>query len=82
MNITANRLLGKVGMALSFVIPKDQFGKHRPTSIRSGKNDEAVLEKIIARQEKNGNEDSECIGRHIGFTGHKWTIYRPRNPDH
>ncbi|KIW62852.1 hypothetical protein PV04_09744 [Phialophora macrospora] len=47
---------GKAGMALSFVIPKDKFGKHRPTSIFSAKNDERVLEKIIARQEKGGNE--------------------------
>jgi ATP-dependent RNA helicase DDX56/DBP9 len=47
---------GKAGMALSFVIPNDKFGKHRPTSIISAKNDERVLEKIIARQEKKGNE--------------------------
>ncbi|KAJ9605247.1 ATP-dependent DNA/RNA helicase [Cladophialophora chaetospira] len=47
---------GKAGMALSFVIPKDKFGKHRPTSIASAKTDERVLEKIVARQEKKGNE--------------------------
>lgn len=47
---------GKAGMALSFVIPKDQFGKHRPTCLASAKNDERVLEKIIARQSKKGNE--------------------------
>ncbi|OCT46445.1 ATP-dependent RNA helicase dbp9 [Cladophialophora carrionii] len=47
---------GKAGMALSFVIPSDKFGKHKPTSIVSAKNDERVLEKIIARQEKKGNE--------------------------
>ena len=47
---------GKAGMALSFVIPKDKFGKHRPTSIISAKHDERVLEKITARQEKKGNE--------------------------
>ncbi|KIV92998.1 hypothetical protein PV10_04246 [Exophiala mesophila] len=47
---------GKTGMALSFVIPKDEFGKHRHTSIPGSKNDERVLEKIIARQAKKGNE--------------------------
>lgn len=47
---------GKAGMALSFVIPKDLFGKNRHTSIQSSKNDERVLDKIIARQAKKGNE--------------------------
>lgn len=47
---------GKAGMALSFVVPKDKYGKHRPTSIASAKNDERVLEKITTRQEKKGNE--------------------------
>lgn len=47
---------GKTGMALSFVIPKDEFGKHRHTSIPGSKSDERVLEKIIARQAKKGNE--------------------------
>ncbi|EXJ93222.1 ATP-dependent RNA helicase dbp9 [Capronia epimyces CBS 606.96] len=47
---------GKAGMALSFVIPKDRFGKHKATCIPSAKNDERVLEKIIARQAKKGNE--------------------------
>ncbi|EXJ91433.1 ATP-dependent RNA helicase dbp9 [Capronia coronata CBS 617.96] len=47
---------GKAGMALSFVVPKDRFGKHKATSIPASKNDERVLEKIIARQEKKGNE--------------------------
>lgn len=47
---------GKAGMALSFVVPKDLFGKHKPTSIPSARKDEQVLEKIIARQETKGNE--------------------------
>lgn len=47
---------GKAGMALSFVIPKDQFGKHRPTCLSSARNDERILEKIISRQSKKGNE--------------------------
>ncbi|KAJ5835434.1 hypothetical protein N7447_001460 [Penicillium robsamsonii] len=47
---------GKAGMALSFVIPTEQHGKHRPTSIPSTKNDEAMLAKIIKRQTKLGHE--------------------------
>ncbi|EEQ87489.1 ATP-dependent RNA helicase DBP9 [Blastomyces dermatitidis ER-3] len=47
---------GKTGMALSFVVPSDQFGKHKPTSFSSAKHDEAVLGKIIKRQGKLGRE--------------------------
>lgn len=47
---------GKAGMALSFVIPSDQFGKHKPTSFSSAKHDEAVLHKIIKRQAKLNRE--------------------------
>jgi ATP-dependent RNA helicase DDX56/DBP9 len=45
---------GKTGMALSFAIPRDLYGKHKPTSIASAKHDEVVLEKIIQRQTKKG----------------------------
>jgi ATP-dependent RNA helicase DDX56/DBP9 len=47
---------GKNGMALSFVVPEELYGKHKPTSIASAKHDEAVLEKIIKRQAKKGKE--------------------------
>ena len=47
---------GKTGMALSFIIPKELFGKHKPTSIASAKHNEIVLEKIIYRQAKKGKE--------------------------
>lgn len=47
---------GKAGMALSFVIPADQFGKHKPTSVPSAKHDESVLAKITKRQSKLGHE--------------------------
>ena len=47
---------GNSGTALSFVIPKDQYGKHKPTSFRPAKHDEKVLEKIIKHQEKKGKE--------------------------
>lgn len=47
---------GKAGMALSFVVPLEQYGKHKPTSISSAKKDEAVLAKITKRQGKMGHE--------------------------
>ncbi|KAK8205232.1 ATP-dependent RNA helicase-like protein dbp9 [Phyllosticta capitalensis] len=47
---------GKTGMAISFVIPKDQYRKHKPTSIESCKKDEEVLAKIQKSQEKRGSK--------------------------
>ncbi|KAF9892580.1 ATP-dependent DNA/RNA helicase [Aspergillus nanangensis] len=47
---------GKTGMALSFVVPADQFGKHKPTSFSSAKHDETVISKITKRQGKLGHE--------------------------
>lgn len=47
---------GKAGMALSFVVPADQYGKHKPTSIPSAKHDETRLAKIVKRQAKLGHE--------------------------
>lgn len=46
---------GKTGMALSFVVPIDEFHKHKPTSIPSHEHDEKVLAKITKVQEKNGH---------------------------
>ncbi|KAI1005612.1 ATP-dependent RNA helicase [Podosphaera aphanis] len=47
---------GQTGMALSFVIPADQYHKHPPTSIESTKDDEKVLAKITRHQGKKGKE--------------------------
>lgn len=47
---------GKTGMALSFVVPADLFGKHKPTSFSTAKHDESTLAKIIKRQAKLGRE--------------------------
>ncbi|BCS26634.1 ATP-dependent DNA/RNA helicase [Aspergillus puulaauensis] len=47
---------GKTGMALSFVVPAENFGKHKPTSIPTAKHDESVLKKIVKRQSKIGHE--------------------------
>lgn len=47
---------GKPGMALSFVVPTDQFGKHKPTSFPTAKHDESVLAKITKKQSKLGQE--------------------------
>ena len=45
---------GQTGMALSFVVPKDKFRKHMPTSIETAENDEKVLSRIIKQQAKKG----------------------------
>ncbi|KAI0887101.1 DEAD-domain-containing protein [Annulohypoxylon maeteangense] len=47
---------GQTGMALSFVVPKEKFRKHMPTSIDTAEHDEKVLSKIIRQQEKRGHE--------------------------
>ncbi|KAL4955219.1 ATP-dependent RNA helicase dbp9 [Aspergillus filifer] len=47
---------GKTGMALSFVIPADKYGKHKPTSFPTTKNDESVLKRIVKKQGKAGHE--------------------------
>lgn len=43
-------------MALSFVIPKELYRKHMPTSIQSAENDEKVLARITRQQAKKGKE--------------------------
>lgn len=47
---------GQVGMALSFVIPKEQYRKHKPTWVASTEYDEEVLRKIVRHQGKKGKE--------------------------
>jgi ATP-dependent RNA helicase DDX56/DBP9 len=43
-------------MALSFVVPKDQYRKHMPTTVDTAENDEKVLAKIVKQQQKKGRE--------------------------
>ena len=47
---------GKTGMALSLVIPAEQYHKHRPTMVTSAEHDEEVLQKITRDQQKKGKE--------------------------
>ena len=47
---------GKTGMALSFVVPSELYGKHKPTSYPTAKHDEVVLAKIVKKQAKLGRE--------------------------
>ncbi|CAK7218596.1 ATP-dependent DNA/RNA helicase [Sporothrix bragantina] len=47
---------GQNGMALSFVIPADQYRKHKATTVESTENDERVLSRIIKKQDKEGKE--------------------------
>ncbi|KAK3677104.1 ATP-dependent DNA/RNA helicase [Recurvomyces mirabilis] len=45
---------GQTGMSLSFYIPKEQYRKHKSTSIEQCEKDEDVLDSIQAEQEKKG----------------------------
>ncbi|KAF2267690.1 DEAD-domain-containing protein [Lojkania enalia] len=46
---------GKSGTAISFLIPKDNYRKHKPTSFPGSENDEQVLRKI-AKHQKEGQK--------------------------
>jgi ATP-dependent RNA helicase DDX56/DBP9 len=47
---------GQTGMALSFVIPRELYRKHKPTTVLSAKEDEKILAKIVRHQAKKGKE--------------------------
>ncbi|RSL40321.1 ATP-dependent RNA helicase DBP9 [Fusarium sp. AF-6] len=47
---------GQTGMALSFVVPKELYRKHVPTSTPTAEKDEKVMAKIIRQQAKRGKE--------------------------
>ena len=49
---------GKNGMALSFVVMKNEWGKHKPSSLPSARKDERVFAKIERTQTKLGYEMS------------------------
>lgn len=52
----------KSGMALSFVVPREQFLKHRPSSCPTAKKDEKILARIIKQQEKRRKKDLKQKG--------------------
>lgn len=43
---------GKSGTAISFVIPKDKYRKHKPTTFAGAENDEEVLKKVEKHQKE------------------------------
>ncbi|KAG7660818.1 DBP9 [[Candida] subhashii] len=47
---------GKSGMALSFVIPPKELGKHKIATLATCKKDEKILHRIVKQQSKNGFE--------------------------
>jgi ATP-dependent RNA helicase DDX56/DBP9 len=47
---------GRSGTALSFIVPAELHGKHKPTTIPSTKHDEKILDRIMTRQAKKGKE--------------------------
>ncbi|CUS22599.1 LAQU0S06e01684g1_1 [Lachancea quebecensis] len=47
---------GKSGVAISFVVPLKEFGKHKPSMCPTAKRDEKILSRIIKQQSKLGFE--------------------------
>ena len=47
---------GQTGMALSFVVPADQYRKHKSTTVQTTQHDEEVLGKITRYQQSKGRE--------------------------
>lgn len=47
---------GKSGIALSFVIPNKEVGKHKTASLSTAIKDEKVLRRIVKQQSRNGFE--------------------------
>lgn len=47
---------GKSGVAISFVVPLKEFGKHKPSMYPTAKRDEKILSRIIKQQSKLGFE--------------------------
>ncbi|KAH8890776.1 DEAD-domain-containing protein [Thozetella sp. PMI_491] len=52
---------GQSGMALSFVVPKDLYRKHIPTTVEAAENDEKVLAKVARQQGKLGQEIKDYV---------------------
>ncbi|KAI7302097.1 DEAD-domain-containing protein, partial [Hortaea werneckii] len=49
---------GQTGMALSFYVPKQEYRKHKPTSIEQCEHDEEVLEAIKKEQQQSSSDTS------------------------
>lgn len=47
---------GKSGMALSFVIPPEEFNKHKVATLPTSKRDDKILKRIVKQQSRNGFE--------------------------
>lgn len=53
---------GKTGMAVSFFVPKELYGKHRPTNIPQCANDEEVVRKITKKYGTKDPSDTMSSG--------------------
>ncbi|KAI0023223.1 ATP-dependent RNA helicase-like protein dbp9 [Xylariomycetidae sp. FL0641] len=47
---------GQTGMALTFIVPKELYRKHIPTTVETAENDEKILARITKRQAEKGKE--------------------------
>lgn len=48
----------RAGMALSFVVPREEFGKHKVATTPTSRRDEKILDRIMRAQTKMGNQVS------------------------
>lgn len=47
---------GKKGIALSFIIPASEVGKHKTATLATSKKDEKILKRVLKQQERGGFE--------------------------
>ena len=68
---------GHSGLALSFIVPRDKWGKDKHVSLPSAKNDEEVWERIQSRMKKeNGSEmkDWDWAGKKSEIEGFRYRM--------
>lgn len=72
---------GQSGMAFSFVVPRDRWRKHPPTSIPSAEFDEKVLARIEKRQRQQQEKQAEQNGDEEGEEKKPQQVLRPYDFD-
>ena len=68
---------GQTGLALSFIVPRDQWGRDRVVSLKTARNDEVVWERIRERVRKEGGgemKEWEWGGRKGEVEGFRYRV--------
>jgi hypothetical protein len=52
---------GKSGTAISFIIPKDKYRKHKPTTFAGCENDEEVLKQVEKHLQEGQKLEGKCL---------------------